>query len=148
MTKADYILTKRRMAYKQTRIMSAFRSRSQIAGGGKGFILNTEELASVWHFPTEEIKAPQLKRSDARAVEPPTSLPVESQFGLAESLPTVTVAAEPRSRNEEEAPAELELEPDADKPKVTLDKAAMAPGQKTDKSGSESMSSPPENLPF
>lgn len=40
-------------------------------------ILNTEELATIFHFPILTVKAPLLRRLETRKGEPPAGLPVE-----------------------------------------------------------------------
>jgi len=45
--------------------------------GGKFITLNTEELATLWHFPVMQVKAPLLKRTEAKRAEPPVGLPLE-----------------------------------------------------------------------
>lgn len=42
----------------------------------KPFILNTEELATVYHFPGGVAQTPTFGRIESRKVEPPTNLPV------------------------------------------------------------------------
>ncbi len=42
----------------------------------KTSILNTEELATVYHFPLTTVGAPMLKRLETRRGEPPASLPM------------------------------------------------------------------------
>ncbi len=39
-------------------------------------VLNTEELATIFHFPTMSAKAPMIPRIEARRSEPPATLPV------------------------------------------------------------------------
>lgn len=39
-------------------------------------ILNTEELATIYHFPIEAVEAPSLRRIDAKKGEPPINLPI------------------------------------------------------------------------
>lgn len=39
-------------------------------------ILNTEELATIYHFPTTFVEAPTLQRLDSRRGEPPAELPL------------------------------------------------------------------------
>jgi hypothetical protein len=41
------------------------------------FVFNTEELATVFHFPPEGVRAPLIPRVEARKREPPLGLPVE-----------------------------------------------------------------------
>jgi len=40
------------------------------------FIMNTEELATIYHFPGEVSKTPSLSRISAKKAEPPTNLPI------------------------------------------------------------------------
>lgn len=41
----------------------------------KIFILNTEELATIWHFPGQVIRVPTLERIESKESAPPTNLP-------------------------------------------------------------------------
>ncbi len=43
----------------------------------KNFILNTEELATVFHLPGVEVKAPLFPRVEAKKGQPPSGLPLE-----------------------------------------------------------------------
>lgn len=60
---------------RQTRLTSALKKRSFSIGAPRR-ILNTEELSSIWHFPTITIKAPLVKKTESRRAEPPVGLPV------------------------------------------------------------------------
>ena len=40
------------------------------------FVLNTEELATVWHFPGQILKVPTLERIESKEASPPTNLPI------------------------------------------------------------------------
>ncbi len=42
----------------------------------KSFMLNTEELATLWHFPISVVEAPRLRRLEAVKGEPPANLPI------------------------------------------------------------------------
>lgn len=60
---------------RKTHFIHAYASRSNYAGTNN-FHMNTEELASLWHFPVSvQVKAPQLKRTEAKKTEPPNNLP-------------------------------------------------------------------------
>jgi len=42
----------------------------------KDFILNIEELATIYHYPILVVEAPTMQRVEAKKAEPPVSLPV------------------------------------------------------------------------
>ncbi len=42
----------------------------------KTFVLNTEELATLWHFPGQIMKVPSLERIESKEASPPTNLPI------------------------------------------------------------------------
>jgi hypothetical protein len=89
----------------QKRILKNYKSRSQSAGTeGVGFILNTEELASIYHFPyigttTATVRTAESKKSVApmglpeelegniEPVESPKPEPINKQSGPPENLP-------------------------------------------------------------
>ena len=39
------------------------------------FVLNVEELATIWHFPGQILKVPTLERIESKEAAPPTNLP-------------------------------------------------------------------------
>jgi hypothetical protein len=42
------------------------------------YFLSTEELATLWHFPIlMQVKAPQLKRTEAKKTDAPSNVPFE-----------------------------------------------------------------------
>lgn len=77
-TKANYALKKARVAVRQQKFMNAYAARSFSAGEAVGgYVLNTEELATIYHYPMASVKAPLLKRTGSRKSEPPPTLPVD-----------------------------------------------------------------------
>ncbi len=40
------------------------------------FVLNTEELATMWHFPGQMLKVPTLERIESKEASPPPNLPM------------------------------------------------------------------------
>lgn len=72
-TKAFYFFIERRLAFKKRIMLRLARQRSFFE---KGFILNPEELASVWHFPTITVEAPMAPVVEAKKGTPPPELPV------------------------------------------------------------------------
>ncbi|MCB9802658.1 hypothetical protein H6761_01385 [Candidatus Nomurabacteria bacterium] len=74
-TSTNYWFTKYRNKKRKAKIIKAYKGRSTVAGY-KTFILNTEELASLWHFPGIEVRTPLLKRTDTKKGEAPSGLPI------------------------------------------------------------------------
>lgn len=46
------------------------------------YVLNTEELASIYHFPTGVVAAPNIAWTDSKKGEPPLNLPVEGDVNF------------------------------------------------------------------
>lgn len=72
-TKAFYALAGQRLALKK-RIM--LRLCQQRRFWEKGFILNIEELATLWHFPTIVVETPMMPQVEAKKGAPPAELPI------------------------------------------------------------------------
>lgn len=73
----DYWLTGWRMSLRKNKILRAIQGRSR-AMGSHGIILNTEELATVYHFPMATVKAPLVSRTESKRASAPISLPLET----------------------------------------------------------------------
>lgn len=56
--------------------ISAYKKRD-LKYNGDPYILNIEELATVWHFPLPFVKTPLVQKAGAKRAEPPLGLPVE-----------------------------------------------------------------------
>lgn len=65
---------KTRLWYKKRRLWESYR---RMYWPRKTSILNTEELATIYHFPSIVVEAPLLRRLGAKKGEPPAGLPVE-----------------------------------------------------------------------
>lgn len=76
-TTTYYMFINARRLARQKRILRNYRMRS-LKRGRKKFILNTEELATLWHFPVLEVRAPMVQKTQAKKSEPPSYLPVET----------------------------------------------------------------------
>lgn len=83
--KDDYFWMKWSYATRQRTLMAAYKRRSWGVGADHVY-LNAEEIASLWHFPTISIKAPLVKKAEARRAEPPVGLPITF---LEETLPGI-----------------------------------------------------------
>ena len=40
------------------------------------YVLNTEELATLWHFPGQIMRVPSLERIESKEASPPPNLPI------------------------------------------------------------------------
>jgi hypothetical protein len=67
--------------------------------GRMPFMLNIEELATLWHFPIEYVvKAPLIQKTPGRKAEPPTSLPIGDDISSSsELIDEIFVSDQPRS---------------------------------------------------
>ncbi len=66
----------------KTAILRNYRNRS--SKGASSFALNIEELATLYHFPMLTVKAPLVKKTEAKRAEPPSALPTEGRFSSVE----------------------------------------------------------------
>ena len=71
-TSAYYFLTEFRRAVRKRSLLRKYKRREF---DKKGYVLNTEELATIFHFPTIEVKAPVAPRVEAKKGKPPAGLP-------------------------------------------------------------------------
>ncbi len=53
-----------------------FKSVAHTKVSRKPFVLNTEELATIFHFPGRVLETPTFKRIDSKKTEPPANLPI------------------------------------------------------------------------
>ncbi|MDD2671770.1 MAG: hypothetical protein PHW43_05125 [Syntrophales bacterium] len=75
-TKINYFFIDRRVFYRKRRLMRFYRSRF-FESWYPPLVLNTEELATIFHFPGKMVaSAPTVLRVEARKGEPPTILPI------------------------------------------------------------------------
>lgn len=75
MTSTTYWFDQKRVNYKKRRLMRIMKARKF---SGKQNILNTEEIASIWHFPDMTVKAPMTPRVSAKKAAAPANLPIET----------------------------------------------------------------------
>jgi len=69
----------RRVIARKNKILYRYRHRGHfLEPGTYGKVLNAEELATIYHFPTMFVKAPAVGKAEAKKAEPPTSLPIST----------------------------------------------------------------------
>lgn len=97
-TTTYYMFINARTLARKKRILRNYRMRS-LKRGRKKFILNTEELATLWHFPVLEVRAPMVQKTQAKKGEPPSYLPIETSAPIKHEeikhKPTVAKKAPP-----------------------------------------------------
>lgn len=82
---AHYLFKDAQRTLRKNEIMEAYVKRST-SRGATSFVMNVEELATLWHFPVSHaVRAPQLKTTPAKTSEAPMYLPVERDFPVAQS---------------------------------------------------------------
>jgi len=97
------LFKQKRLAHRRNILLQAYRDRDPTVPMSP-YVFNTEELATLWHFPAIEIKAPLVKKTEAKKGEPPMALPMEI-----EQLPEkkYAVPEDITGGDEEEAPSNL-----------------------------------------
>lgn len=82
MTAAIVMFKKTRLKWRRNKMLYRYKNRGHFFSPGEyGFILNSEELASLWHFPTILTKAPLVQKTESKKAEPPTTLPIVDDLG-------------------------------------------------------------------
>lgn len=85
-TSTAYFRAAPRVNKRKNKIIRYYKDRSSSVGRAP-YILNVEELATIWHFPIDAVvKAPLLQRAGSRKVEAPMSLPFSSSSGSVKEL--------------------------------------------------------------
>ncbi|MEK7098116.1 MAG: hypothetical protein AAB906_04685 [Patescibacteria group bacterium] len=132
MTSTAYFFKESRLNKKKSSIVRNYMNRDGFAGRLPG-ILNTEELATIWHFPIESVvKAPLIQKAPGRKAEPPSSLPVGAET-VSEDL------LEPLESIFEEEPAPAEF---------IAPQEQIRQEKKESKKDEIEKGTPPANLPF
>ncbi len=75
-TIVHYAFKAYRTVMKKIKYVAAYKKR-KLKAGGNPYILNIEELATVWHFPLPFVKTPLLQKAETKRGEPPMNLPIE-----------------------------------------------------------------------
>lgn len=122
-TGADYFNVAKRIAGKQNQILGAYINRA-VSVENEEMLIGTEELASLWHFPMLDVKAPAVEKISSRKVVPPSRLPFATATISAEEeiLPEPSGIDLPTEENMEEEPVDEEPveEPVSEEPIDTI----------------------------
>ncbi len=106
-TNAHYAFKNYRISELKRKFVSAYKKR-KIKIGKNPYVLNIQELATIWHFPLPLVKTPLLQKTASKRAEPPINLPIEemTESPLRRKAPAKT-AEEVATEEEETAPKEL-----------------------------------------
>ncbi|MCK6463035.1 MAG: hypothetical protein L6Q29_04465 [Candidatus Pacebacteria bacterium] len=76
----NYLLRESRESARERRMFAAYCQRAAfyipVSYSRKTYVLNTEELATIYHFPGRVAETPTLARIEAKKSEPPANLPM------------------------------------------------------------------------
>ncbi len=78
-TTAHYAFKNSRTLALKNRFVGSFKKR-KIKTGKNPYILNLEELATLWHFPLPLVKTPLLQKTASKRAEAPINLPIEEMM--------------------------------------------------------------------
>lgn len=68
-----YVFKKQREHIRKKKVFGNYKLR---APGKSNFVFNTEELATIFHFPSTIVEAPSTPRIESKTAEPPINLPI------------------------------------------------------------------------
>lgn len=76
LTFAKGLFKKSKLFKRKRLIYQSYKNRNLFGFGVARYVLNTEELATIFHFPDVGVRAPLLPRVEAKKGEPPVGLPI------------------------------------------------------------------------
>ncbi len=77
-TQAHYDSNHKKSNLLKTSFVKAYKARKMKWKKIDGYIMNTEELATLWHFPLPFVKTPLLHKAGYKRGEAPSGLPIEA----------------------------------------------------------------------
>lgn len=133
-TSTSYFFKDSRLNKRKTNIINNYMARDAGAGRVPG-IMNTEELASLWHFPIESaVKAPLIQKTPGKKADAPMTLPIGEEIVTEDIM-------EPIFEEEVEVQEKVPFKKEADNKKNDFNK-------KEEKNDNQEKGAPPSNLPF
>jgi len=89
-----YFFREQRKNFRKTLMLDAYKKR-KIKAGTNPYVLNIEELATIWHFPMSHVKTPLVQKASGKKAEPPSTLPIESVVAPEEVIETTPTIVQP-----------------------------------------------------
>lgn len=112
MTKTAFFARIKRLQHKKANLIHNYIARDGWAGRNPG-LMNVEELATLWHFPIENIvKAPLLQKTPGKKAKPPMSLPTDEVVYTPDTLEPLYESQPAKSSVRPEPEPEPEKIPD------------------------------------
>ncbi|MFH1426793.1 MAG: hypothetical protein ABIG66_05210 [Candidatus Kerfeldbacteria bacterium] len=71
----EYFFPKRRSEARKNKLMAGYKYRSNWIGESS-YVMSHVEIATLFHFPVQEVKAPLVSKTVSKKAEPPAHLPV------------------------------------------------------------------------
>ena len=105
-TNAHYAFKNYRILELKKKFVGAYKKR-KIKTGKNSYILNIQELATLWHFPLPLVKTPLLQKTASKRAEPPINLPIEEMIESPLRKRVQAAPAEEESSKEEQSPSEM-----------------------------------------
>lgn len=103
-------IEERRVYKLQKKILKNYKKRDQTAGvEGVGFILNTEELASIYHFPFLGTTTATVRTAQAKKAFAPMGLPEEFEEIMEQEKSTASIQNKPPVEKQTAPPENLPL---------------------------------------
>ncbi|MFH1536446.1 MAG: hypothetical protein ABID45_00495 [Patescibacteria group bacterium] len=99
---AEYFFRKYRVKRRSIKLLRAFKSRDWERGENFGHIYAVDELASLYHFPILDVRAPFVKKAETKRVEPPHQLELEGDDEITSEESNIPIVPD----DEPQAPAE------------------------------------------
>ncbi|MDD4607003.1 MAG: hypothetical protein PHS07_01510 [Patescibacteria group bacterium] len=126
-TSAKGFRKEKKLEKKKKNILKYYKKRKAWMDTEKGYVLNIEELATLFHFPMKGVKAPLLKTTEMRRAEAPFSLPTQAEVDLPELQGVIKEEAMPAFLPISESSTAVKDKPTSDQPTDEKEKSDVPP---------------------
>lgn len=100
-----YFFTQRKQNQKKMTLLQAYENRDT-GTGDNPYPLSTTELATIFHFPVDTVRAPLVSRTTSKKSEPPSGLPLERESPFDALRTQDSSVSAPSTAVEQEVPAQ------------------------------------------
>lgn len=141
-----------RLFWRKRNLIWNYKAMDMDRGEHSGFNLSTEELASLYHFPQIDVRAPFIQKAETRRVEPPTQLNFETKTG--QQAPNIEFQPDAQSgqpQDDGRVPSPVPHPEEIPTPGTVVIEnppAEQAPAPAPEQPTERPPEQPPSNLPF